>query len=73
MLAQAGVAPRATASIRNFRAGREAVMGGGGEILGLAVMGVRGLAYWTCFVACCVFPSDVVERKIIRQGEYIER
>ena len=48
-------------------------MGGGGEILGLAVMGVRGLAYWTCFVACCVFPSDVVERKIIRQGEYIER
>jgi len=67
-LARAGDAARATASTGNFRAGREAASGGGGGIRGLAALGVRELTYRTCFVACCVLPSDVAER-VRRRGE----
>jgi DNA replication licensing factor MCM6 len=67
-LARAGEAARASAGASNLRAGREAAQGGGGGIRGLAALGVRELTYRTCFVACCVLPSDVAER-VRRRGE----
>ena len=67
-LARAGEAARASASAGNLRAGREAATGGGGGVRGLAALGVRELTYRTCFVACCVLPSDVAER-VRRRGE----
>ncbi len=67
-LARAGEAARASASAGNLRAGREAATGGGGGVRGLSALGVRELTYRTCFVACCVLPSDVAER-VRRRGE----
>ena len=64
-LARAGEAARAS---QDLRAGREAAGGGGGGVKGLAALGVRELTYRTCFVACCVLPSDVALR-IRRRGE----
>jgi DNA replication licensing factor MCM6 len=69
-LARAGEAARASSSASggNLRAGKEAASGGGGGVRGLAALGVRELTYRTCFVACCVLPSDVAER-IRRRNE----
>lgn len=65
-LARAGEAARAFGG--GDRSGREAAAGGGGGVKGLAALGVRELTYRTCFVACCVLPSDVAER-IRKRGE----
>ena len=70
-LARSGEAARASSGGggggNNPRAGREAASGGGGGVRGLAALGVRELTYRTCFVACCVLPSDVAQR-IRRRG-----
>ena len=67
-LARAGEAARASAANPGARAGRDAATGGGGGVRGLTALGVRELTYRTCFVACCVLPSDVAER-VRRRGE----
>ena len=67
-LARAGEAAPASAGGGNLRAGREAATGGGGGIRGLTALGVRELTYRTCFVVCCVLPSNVAER-LRRRGE----
>ncbi|EED96248.1 mcm6-like protein [Thalassiosira pseudonana CCMP1335] len=56
-LARAGEAARAAGN--DGRNGKEAAAGGGGGVRGLAALGVRELTYRTCFVACCVLPSDL--------------
>ena len=72
-LARAGEAARASGNNNHLgRAGREAATGGGGGIRGLAALGVRELTYRTCFVACCVLPSDTAER-VQRRGEETSR
>lgn len=65
-LARAGEAARASRD--DPRAGREAAQGGGGGTRGLGALGVRELTYRTCFVACCVLPSDVADR-VQRRGD----
>jgi DNA replicative helicase MCM subunit Mcm2 (Cdc46/Mcm family) len=67
-LARAGEAARAAGN--DGRNGKEAAAGGGGGVRGLAALGVRELTYRTCFVACCVLPSDVAER-VRRRGEEV--
>lgn len=67
-LARAGEAARASGNNSGARSGKEAAGGGGGGVRGLAALGVRELTYRTCFVACCVLPSDVAER-VKRRGE----
>ena len=67
-LARAGEAARASASNPRGRAGREEATVGGAGVRGLAALGVRELTYRTCFVACCVLPSDVAER-VRKRGE----
>mmetsp|Transcript_30429 Transcript_30429/g.62140 ORF Transcript_30429/g.62140 Transcript_30429/m.62140 type:complete len:844 (+) Transcript_30429:328-2859(+) len=67
-LARAGDPARASATYAGARAGREAATGGGGGVRGLAALGVRELTYRTCFVACCVVPSDMAER-VKRSGD----
>ena len=67
-LARAEEAAPVSARGSNLRAGREAATGEGGGIHGLTALGVRELTYRTCFVACCVLPTDVVER-LRRRGE----
>ena len=71
-LARAGEAARASENNPGGRSGREAATGGGGGVRGLAALGVRELTYRTCFVACCVLPSDVAER-VRRRGEESSR
>jgi len=70
-LARAGEAARASGG-NDGRSGKEAATGGGGGIRGLAALGVRELTYRTCFVACCVLPTDVAER-VRRRGEESSR
>lgn len=71
-LARAGEAARASGNNPGGKSGKEAASGGGGGIRGLAALGVRELTYRTCFVACCVLPSDVAER-VKRRGEESSR
>ena len=68
-LARAGEAARATAP--SSGTAREAATGGGGGVRGLAALGCRELTYRTCFVACCVLPSEVAKRVRQRSEESV--